>query len=209
MYSLVIHLHPELGKMAQLMAELKQRNDISNSQGLPHMVVQQLFAPEPSVLTVTQFADLEAFEAWNTDNGDDESFAAAAQRISSTLTRPADPEMHESLAQSERSGEVNYFLAARAFSAPGKAGELRQAMEQIFSSKPGNPDGTVMRVLQREIVPEDGGNLTQNFGFESLKGLDKLMHEPSLGAGSRTLGDLLSRPVRQRLYRVLMPFQRP
>jgi heme-degrading monooxygenase HmoA len=206
MYTLAIYMNPDSAKTPQLLKELRERNDISNGEGFPHMVAQQIFAPEPVIVSVTQFQDLAAFQAWTERNGSDAAYQASGQRILSTLRHQAHIQMHEALAQTAPTGHVAYFLSARSFAAAGKVRELRLALEEGFAATPSK--GTVLKVLQREVVPEEGANFTTNFGFSSLAGLDELMHDSALGVANADMAHLLNAPVRQRLYRVVMPFVR-
>lgn len=208
MYSFVVRMNPLPGKEAELLDVLKERNKISNENGFPHMVAQQMLFPDAqATVVVAQFQDLAAFEAWLERNRTDAAFQEAGRRIAATLPAPAPRQVYESLAESERSGDVNYFLTATSFAAPGKAAELRQALEKAFGRLPSS--GCSLRVLQREIAPEDGSNFTTSFGFASLTGLEEFMHDPGLGAVNSETAQLLDRPNRQRLYRVLMPAVRP
>ena len=204
MYSQLIYMHPAAGKNPELLEVLRERNKVSNAEGFPHMVAQQLFAPEPTIVSVTQFQDLAALEAWQDANAADAAYRDAGRRVLATVSGPTRVELVESLAQTERTGEVRFFLSATSFAAPGKAAELRKALEASFPRTVAA--GTVMRVLQRSVALEEGAAYTLSFGFSSLAGLHDLTHDPSFGTGVAAMAGFMARPVRQRLYRVVMPF---
>jgi hypothetical protein len=204
MYSQLIYMHPSMGKNQELLDVLAERNQVSNAEGFPHMVAQQLFALEPAFVSVTQFQDLAALDAWQERNRTDPAYRDAGRRVQAVVSRPSQVELVESLRQSKRTGEVRFFLSATSFAAPGKAAALRKALEASFPTTP--QAGTVMRVLQRSVALEEGAAYTVSFGFSSLTGLHDLTHDPAFGAGVAAMADLLARPVRQRLYRVVLPF---
>jgi heme-degrading monooxygenase HmoA len=204
MYSQLIYMHPSMGKNRELLDVLRERNEVSNAEGFPHIVAQQLFAPETTFVSVTQFQDLASLEAWQDRTREDAAFQDAGRRVLAAVSRQTSVELVESLAQSERTGEVRFFLAATSFAAPGRAAELRRALEASFPQTPAA--GTVLRVLQRSIALEEGAAFTLSFGFASLQGLHETMHDPAFGQGSAAISGLLNRPVRQRLYRIVLPF---
>ena len=203
MYTFVVYMSPVADKRQDLLNVLAERNTISNANGYPHMVAQRMFGSEPMLAVITQFTDLAAYEGWLTRNQEDQAFQQAGERIRTALVRPGEQVLMELLERTEATGTPGYFLAATSFAAPGKARQLREALQKAFSSTPSA--GTVSRALRREIAPEDGANFTTSFSFASLADLDAFMHDPALGRPNAEVGDLLLRPNRQRLYRVLMP----
>jgi hypothetical protein len=202
MYIQAIYHYPAIGKAPELIAALAERNKASNAAGVPHMVAQRMFGPEPAFVTAMQFQDLAAIETWQASNNQPESQATFA-RISASLARPQSVELAEQILPAEPTGPVSYILSASYFPSGGRAGDLRAALEQRINNL--KLPGAVGIGLNTLVAPEDGATFTVNVLFADLAGFETAMHEPAFRTAGVEPG-LLSRTIRQRLYRVLMPF---
>ena len=79
MYIQAIYHYPAIGKAQELIAALAERNKASKAAGVPHMLTQRMFGPEPLFVTAMQFQDLAAIEAWQESNAQPASQATIAR----------------------------------------------------------------------------------------------------------------------------------
>lgn len=202
MYTQVIYHYPAVGKAPNLIAALAERNKASKAAGLPHAVAQRMYGPEPVIVSATQFQDMGAIEAWQQQSAEP-SFQAVVAKINATLSRPQSVELVEPVISAEPGSEAKYVFAASYFPAAGRAADLRQALNQRVRET--KLAGAVGMGFNTQIAPEEGATFTVNVLFSSLSGFEEAIHDSAFRTPA---GDpsMLARPIRQRLYRILMPF---
>lgn len=206
MYTVRITHHPAPGKAAELRTVLEEHSKASNAEGSPHNVSQPLYASEQTFVNSIRHENLAALEAYGIRNLSDPASSARRAKIAPCLDRPQTLELYENLVTTARTGPVNYALRRTFYPAPGKAGELRQALEQRAKTP---SVGSVGKGLSTQVLGPDRANFVLTTLFSSLEGFEQyLKGQPADAAVQSFVAQVgaLSSGNRAELHRILVPF---
>ncbi len=206
MYTVRITHHPAPGKAAELRAVLEEHSKASNAEGSPHNLSQPLYASEQTLVNGIRHESLAALEAYGIRSAGDPASTARRAKIGPFLDRPQTSELYENLVTTPRTGHVNYALRRTFYPAPGKGGELRQALEQRAKVP---STGSVGKGLSTQVLGPDRANFVLTTLFSSLEGFEQyLKAQPADAAVQSFVAQVgaLSSGNRTELHRILVPF---
>jgi hypothetical protein len=161
--------HPAPGKMTELRAALEERARLQNAGGAPHIVSQQLYAAEPSFVSTIRFESLAAVEEYNERNAKDPAFHAYLEKLAGCHGRPPISMLYEQLFATPRTGQANYVLRRTFYPNPGKAGELRSAVEKRAHTP---SPGAVGKAVSTQVIGPDRNNLVLATLFPTLAAME-------------------------------------
>lgn len=206
MYTEVFTHHPAPGKGANLREVLEERSKAANSASSPHLVGQLLYAEEPTLVNAIRHESLAALEDYGNRRVTDPNFQAFLSKTAAADARPPSIALYENLVAARPTGGVHYALWRTFYSSPGKAGELRAAIEKRAQT---SSPGAVGKVVYSQIHGPDRNHFVLITLFPSLGAYEGYLKaqptDPSVQAFAAQVGGLAA-GGRSDLYRVLLPF---
>jgi hypothetical protein len=208
MYTVRIVHHPAPGKVPELRAVLEEHARAMNAGGHSHNVSELLYTEEPGFVNAIRYDSLAAVEAYPLLRAKDSAWQARTQRITSCLSRPQVQSLYENLIMPNPTGEVNYALQRTFYPAPGKAAELRAAIEQ--RAKTLGP-GAVGKGVSAQVLGPDRPHFVLTTLFSNLDGYEQYLkaqpNDPGVQAYAAQVMALTTPDVgTQQLSRVLVRF---
>jgi len=209
MYFRLINHYPATGKADELRLLLEDRVRTENATGSSRSaLLTEMLGLEPVLVHTVQHENFAAWEAHASRVGMDAKFQATAARMQPAMSRPQTQELHNVLVRRTTARAANFLWANTFFPVPGKAPELRRLLEERVHTS--TERGSSAATLFSQMYPVDGANFMLAIAFSELAGLEAyqlgMPADPSYPSWSTALTSVLSRPNRQRILRVIVPF---
>lgn len=202
----IIH-YPALGKNAELLAALEERNTAANAAGSPHSLGMTMFAPELAYVDQIRHADLAAIEAYQARNAADPAFQAWSSKLTGLLARPQAQELWDVLVAPQPTTAPRFAVHVVAQPALGKGPELRKTLEERSRTE---APGLAGSGLAMQLAAPETPTYAVTLLFASLADADTYRAHVAQDAGfaayQAKLAGLLGRPVQQQMVRIVRPF---
>ena len=209
MYFRLVNHYPAPGMATELRLLLEDRVRMENASGSSRSsLLTEMLGLEPVLTQAIQHENFAAWESHISRISLDARFQATAAKMQPAMSRAQTQELHNVLVRFTTARTANYLWSNTFFPVPGKAPELRRLLEERVNTS--TERGSAAATLLSQMYPPDGANFTLAIAFSDLAGLEAyqqgMQTDSSYQSWLTALTSVLTRPNRQRILRVLVPF---
>jgi len=208
MYAEIFTHYPALGKAAELRSALEERARAETAAGSAHLVGRLVYADEPAFMTMIRHKSLAAVEVHQNRRTGDPAFQSFLRKSAEASARAPSMALYEYLVPATASAASARFALWRTFQpAPGKAGELRAAVEKRAHTP---SPGALGKIVYARVLGPGQPPFVLNTLFASLADLETYLKaqptDPAVQAFVAQVAGLSVSGGHAELYRVLLPF---